>query len=193
MAEDVREISKDRDVLIIGDSFVAGEGAEDGAGWAQTIASLMNADIVGVCGATSRDILNHLPNKAYARVIVQIGTNDARFRHAQNATETSVSEYRENLATLVALCQEKSATVEMVFVDLLFVDETRTVLFKPDRSYFDASLERMAGALQAFCAAKSHKMVSLQAISRCADLLSDGLHPNSLCHQDIASRVIAAT
>ena len=189
MGVDVYDIAAGRPALIVGDSLVAGEGADDGMGWAQQVAPKLNADIVGVCGATSRDILGHLPDKTYAEVVIHIGTNDARFRHGKNATETSLAEYRQNLMELVRFFRARSARVNLSFVDLLFVDEVQTVLFKPDRSYFNLSLRKVADELTAFCKTGGHTWIPLSGIDRMPANLTDGLHPTGPCHSRIAAIV----
>ena len=189
MTDDVHQLTSDAPLLILGDSLVAGEGAEGDFGWAKQIAAQTPADIVGVCGATSADILTHLPDRAYDQVLVQIGTNDARFRHGRNATETTLEQYRYNLCQIARHFYGRNRATRLSFVDLLFVDETRTVLFKPDRSYFNADLQRVAGALAAFCAEKDFDRIATDALPRRPDALSDGLHPTTASHAQLAAIV----
>lgn len=178
-----------RRILIIGDSLVAGEGAADSKGWAQQVAKTIGADTLGVPGATSREILNHLPSAPYDRVIVQIGTNDARYRHAKNATETSREEFYGNLDAIVRHFRAVSGAVEIVFVDLLFVEEQRTVLYRPDRSYFERDLRQAANVLAQFCEARDHRLISLRSLARGAERLTDGLHPEQTLHDEMAAMI----
>ena len=187
MTDDVHQLTGDAPLLILGDSLVAGEGAEGDFGWAKQIAAQTPADIVGVCGATSADILTHLPNRAYDRVLIQIGTNDARFRHGRNATETTLAQYRDNLCQIVRHFRGLNRHVEIRFVDLLFVDETRTVLFKPDRSYFNADLQRVSAELSAFCAEHGFDRISTGDLGQEPGALTDGLHPTTASHARLAT------
>lgn len=192
MTEDVHHLTKDNPLLILGDSLVAGEGANGDLGWAQHFAVCRPADVVGVCGATSRDILAYLPPRAYDQVIVQIGTNDARFRHGRNETECLPEEYARNLAQIVEHFRRLNSAVDITFVDLLFVDERRTVLFKPDRSYFNANLRKMAAELAGFCGRKGLRLLSLANFPRRPEGLSDGLHPTTNSHERLFHLILTA-
>ena len=176
-------------ILIIGDSLVAGEGADNWRGWAQRLAEIYPADIIGVCGATSGDLLEHLPAKPYGLVVVQVGTNDARFRHRKNATEVSIERYRRNLATIVAAFRARNSATQFIFVDLFYVDETRSVLFKPDRSYFARDLTDFSRALEEYALQTGLLRVALSEI-RDGDVgLADGLHPSEESHRRIFHKV----
>lgn len=189
---DVFDIKDQRHALIIGDSFIAGSGARDCFGWAQSVAEDLDADIIGKCGATSTDLLVNLPNKPYQRVIVQIGVNDARFRHQKNGPENTLDDFQIGLGKLVAYFRARSSDVRFCFVSPLFVDEHFSVLYKPDRSYFNADLNRISEKLRDFCIAGEHQFISLSVISQTAEQLSDGLHPSDDCHRQIAKLVKAA-
>ena len=192
MTENVFQLDPANRTLIIGDSIVAGEGADEDFGWAQHIASMIETDIVGVCGATSADIQHHLPDKNYDRILVQIGTNDARYAHAQDRTETTPAQYAANLGKIVDHFKRFDTDVEVMFLDMLFADERRTVMFKPGRSFFTSDLANIADILHQFCRKERHTFLSLKPIGTDPKCLIDGLHANDRCHRDISNLVRSA-
>lgn len=189
---DIFDVKDERQTLIIGDSFIAGSGANDCFGWAQSVAQNLKADIIGKCGATSTDLLEHLPDKPYQQIIVQIGVNDARYRHEKNGCENALEEFYNALVKLVANFRARSPSVRFSFVGMLFVDEYFSVLYKPDRSYFNSDLNRFSTRLRDFCVKGDHQFISLSDIAQSAEQLSDGLHPSDSCHRQIAQLIKAA-
>lgn len=181
----VVDIQEGRRSLILGDSLVAGQGAKDNNGWAQQFAERINADIVGIRGATSGDIIMHLPEKAYEQVFVQIGTNDARYRHAKKATETSLDQYRSNLAAIVQQFRSLNYDVQFAFMDLLLVDERKTVLYRADRSYFDKNLQCVRQTLRNFCDTNKLGFVQLTDLEKNKEDFQDGLHPSQRVHDAV--------
>ena len=188
----VVDIQDGRRCLIIGDSLVAGQGAKDNNGWAQQFAKRISADIVGIRGATSGDIIGYLPEKAYEQVIVQIGTNDARYRHAKKATETSLDQYHSNLTNIVQHFRSLNHEVQFAFMDLLLVDERKTVLYKVDRSYFDKNFQRVRKALRTFCDANKLGFVQLSDLEQNKEDFQDGLHPSQRIHDAVMNSVAHA-
>ena len=189
MEQNVFDIKEGRRSLILGDSLVAGQGADRNNGWAQQFAAVINADVIGVRGATSKDILTHLPDRPYTHVFVQIGTNDARFRHLKNATECSCKQYAANLSAIVQHFRELNPDVELSFIDLLVVDEQRTVLYRADRSYFEKNLQEIRNTLSDFCMKNDLNLFSLETLEKNKEDFPDGLHPGQKIHDTIAKLV----
>ncbi len=72
-----------RRALIIGDSFVEGVGAPQGKGWAAWLARKLEpwvCEVAGEGGDNTGDLIARWPTQSYDTYVVQVGTNDSRFR-----------------------------------------------------------------------------------------------------------------
>lgn len=173
-------------ILILGDSFVEGVGATDHQGWAQAIAKRTPCHIIGRGGYTSTQILSCLPDMPFTKTIVQIGTNDALYRCDAKATQGTHISLARNIRTLAA---HAATAADILFVGLLFCDEARSVLYRPNRAYYNADLAAFSDVIATTCAEIGAPFVSLDNIPRKPDLLADGIHPSDIGHREIFQHV----
>jgi len=173
-------------ILITGDSFVEGVGAS-GSGWAQQFATEQSSHakvaVHGVGGQSSADLLTRIDGElamAPDIVIVNIGTNDSRWRPSLGGHQVALSDFRRNLETLIARIGQCRA--QPVFVSLTRVDEARTDPYKDDKIYRNAYLEIYAEAIADTVPAHGGHVLAVPALATAPGTLSDGLHPSDHGH-----------
>ena len=92
----------DNHILIIGNSFVEGVGADGKNGWAQILSTQYksNMTISGVGGDTIKKILARFPkilDKKHQLVILEVGINDSRYRPSLKSREVELTEFLRGL------------------------------------------------------------------------------------------------
>lgn len=178
--------------LIIGDSFVEGVGAPVNKGWASLFKEYLCDDEVVVSGEggdTTQKLVQRFPSIFYNNYIVQIGTNDSRYRPSIKACEVSPNEFKQNLAKITRRIKNMNQTANVTFVGLLFVDEVKTVPYKEDKIYKNTLLRQYDNYLSEFCASSSFTFITLESMFGKLEFLSDGLHPSESGHKEIFNLV----
>lgn len=199
-------------IAVFGDSITYGVSDEKG-GWATRLrlevekedikASRRVANCVyncGVRGDTTEDLLMRFDVECSSRVerqddpiiIFAIGTNDSSTK-ADGTNAVPLMQYQENLGKL--LDKAKTVSDKILFVGLFPVDDTKTLNWKPDRTYNNKSVQEYNVILSNFC--KENKLAFVDIFKPFYGkshevLLSDGLHPNSKGHQKIYKLVSKA-
>lgn len=178
--------------LFIGDSFVEGVGAPAGRGWAHLVAENLSpavSTIAGQGGDTTVHLLNRWPRTPYGNYYVQVGTNDSRYRPSLKGAEVSIRSFERNLRQIVRLARRNSGA-RITFVGLLFVDETRSVPFKPDKIYTNDLIRSYDSVVRKVCSAERCGYITLDSIPRGNTFLADGVHPSEECHLRISQLVL---
>lgn len=188
-------------IFCFGDSITQGFWDEKG-GWAdrirqaslavglpqQSYTSVFN---LGVSGNNSRDVARRLASEIEARrslnsdmaVIVAVGLNDSCIDHGNE--QVSLVEYRQNLQKIIQLAQ--TYTSRILLVEATPVDEacTQPVAWG-DYCYSNQRIQQYNQVMHEVAQASDVAVVPMYQIfakEGAADLLYDGLHPNSTGHE----------
>lgn len=190
-------------MVIIGDSFVRGTGAADLNGWAQRLSDSLSdfyeVYLKGHGGHTILDILDRLERDALNYhpdlVILQVGTNDSRYRPSFDAdNEVPSDEYRKGINDFITRVRECCYPhTHVVALGTTPVDEEQTRPYKEDKHYINSNLHDYDDILSDVCRERQARYVKLfEAFSeeRLEDVLADGVHPNDTGHQLIHDLVL---
>jgi len=174
--------------LVIGDSFVEGVGAPVNKGWAYLLKENLQQDSVDVSGEggdTTEKIIRRFPHVPYERYIVQIGTNDSRYRPSLKTSEIPEKKFRDNLSRIIKIINNANQEAKVIFVGLLFVDEIKTIPYKEDKVYKNTLLRQYDKYIAELCESSGFKYVSLESMLGELSFLSDGVHPSEKGHREI--------
>lgn len=187
-----------RNFLFFGDSIAY--GAFDGAGgWVQRFKnSVFQNDYVynlGVPGDTSYEILKRFLFETEQRtdaetntvLVFAVGINDS-ISLVSGGHQTSESLFKDNLNKIVELA--KGITKSIIFVGLTPVDESKTnpVPWALTKNYRNEFIEKYSNAIKVFCSEHSIPFLNIFDIWKTGNYkvwLEDGVHPNSLGHEEI--------
>jgi lysophospholipase L1-like esterase len=191
----VKQIETDngntKDLLVLGDSFVAGEGATEMNGWAQRLAASFDEAVVSGEGGDTTESLSGRVDRAlnsdYEIILVEIGLNDSRFRRSLGRNEVAPPEFRDRLARLIE--KLSTHTDRLGVLGLTRVDETKTTPYKRDKYYFNQDIEVYDTMLREIAASKRVTYVRVPTLLEAPDLLFDGLHPSDTGHARLLSAV----
>jgi len=174
-------------VLVIGDSFIEGVGAENNYGWAERLrdsSATIEVTVDGMSGRNAKDTLKRLkqyPIHAYEYIVVAVGINDSRFHANTSSYFLHIDTYRRKLLKIVSLFDDEDTTV--IFIGLTRVDETFTTPIASDVYYYNESIDRYDHMLQTVSDLTSVQYVSVPPLNDRIGLLSDGLHPSDEGHE----------
>ena len=177
-------------ILLIGDSFVEGVGGKNSDGWAQHIKEKLNDyDVVvsGEGGDNTEKIIERWPKNPFDLVVVQVGTNDSRFRPSKGGHEIKPSQFTKNISKIIKLAKTKNRASSVILVGLLFVDEGLTVPYKEDKVYQNDGITKYDRLILEAAQKFGADYVSLNAIPTKSEFLSDGLHPSPEAHIKISN------
>lgn len=171
-------------ILVTGDSIVAGEGDSTGLGWVGLLrlALAPKGHLVyelGIHGDTSWHVLQRLPQEMQHRnpdlVILAVGVNDA----SVNLLNHRIDRY-QFLANIEEMVLKMIDSGKVLVVGLTPVDDSRTnpVDWYPHLCYRSADVKKYDEALQALCLRLHVPYVLVRDVLSMSDL-SDGVHPNS--------------
>ena len=177
-------------LLIIGDSIVAGVGADNKFGWAQKFLDKFKAylcvDISGIGGDTIVKILtrqNNFLKKRYDLVVLEVGLNDSRFRPSLKLNEVAIKDFESGIARFVESWRSNNVTV--LIVGLTRVDESKTIPFKEDKIYRNSDINFYDTSLKAICERTMAQYLPVPALSDKDQYLSDGMHPSTKGHEQL--------
>jgi len=194
-------------ILVFGDSIVWGAGDLERGGWVDRFKvyylnkakpnEFNEVFNLGNPGRTSTQILGYYENeiktrtkKQYLqtnRIIIQLGLNDSRYFYETKKTETSLSEFKENLIKLIKISKKYIETI--VFVGLFPVDESRSdpVPWSPKiHSFKNEYISEYEKVIKQVC--EKEKILFIDIFSEFKrinykKLLTDGIHPNAEGHE----------
>jgi lysophospholipase L1-like esterase len=188
----MRRKKRTKRILIIGDSFVEGVGGVDSCGWAHEIQrSFPDFEFVvsGEGGDNTVKLLTRWPKSKFNIIVVQIGTNDSRFRPSISDHEITPGRFSSNLSKIIGKARRRNSAKSVLLVGLFFVDEGLTVPYKEDKIYQNDSIKKYDSLIERAASSNSAKFVSLSSVERNNSLLADGLHPSPDGHAQIATLV----
>lgn len=189
-------------IFCFGDSVTQGFWDERG-GWADRLrqaelakglrrqssyASVFN---LGISGENSRGVVRRLVNEIEARrwpnnqviIIVAIGLNDSCIDHGEE--QVPLAEYRQNLQQIMRLARDYTSRI--LLVESTPVDEVRTQpVAWGDYHYSNQRVQQYNHVMHEVAQAGGVSVVPVyRAFTEVgvADLLHDGLHPNSAGHE----------
>ena len=183
---------RDARILIIGDSFVEGVGGDESIGWAQVLENEFSNFAITISGEGGDNVdklHNRWPSQSYDVVIIQIGTNDSRFRPSLGNHEVKLDKFENRLEALVSNCRSTNKAQKVILVGLFFVDERLTVPYKADKIYNNAGLHKFDKGIRRVAEKTNSEFVALNPLPTDFSYLSDGLHPSNSGHAFIAERV----
>ncbi len=144
---------------------------------------------LGICGDTSRGVLERLEVEAKARIkfkresdrhiaIFAIGINDSYIDLNNNQASVDINEFKINIETLIK--KAKNHTKEIIFISSIPVDEELCLNWE-SRKYNNERAQNYNNIIEELCNKNNilffnifHKFSELNY----RDLLEDGLHPN---------------
>ena len=199
-------------ILIFGDSITWGAYDKQG-GWAQRIKSVVDSKILsetpdyytsvyclGVSGDNTTDLLDRFDNEIIARfdedqetlILIAIGTNDTQVLLESNTNRMSLEKYRQNILQLIEKSNKYSA--RLIFIGLIPVDNrVDPVPWSPEKAYRNHFIQLYNDTLRELCADNRVEYIEVAdkfPETRLNELLYDGLHPSSVGHEIIASKII---
>lgn len=176
-------------VGIWGDSITFGAGDKEALGWVGRLRrSLPTNDSnhfynFGICGETSADVLKRFQVEFDAiqpeKVIFAIGINDSKVPHDGNSNLVPVSEYKQNMQTLIDACNGKVNEVVLVgptrVLGGLYVSENST--------FTDSEIVKYRHALQEIAEANGLRFIDMLDVLDPSSDLADGVHPTAKGYQ----------
>jgi lysophospholipase L1-like esterase len=182
-----------RRILIAGNSFVEGVGAEE-AGWAYQVAATTPDEVTvsGEGGNNSRDLLRRAPtlaNTVLDLVLLEIGLNDSRWRPSSQDHEVPLPEFTANLHALHSLFRASGSRM-FGFLGLTEVDEDLADPYKEDKHYRNRDIKQYDEAIREVARHVGAGYVSLPSLRGEPGLLVDGVHPTQRGHDRIAQAVL---
>lgn len=179
-------------VLIIGDSYVEGVGAKENEGWAFLLKRKYpncNFTISGRGGDHTEKLLYRFPSKRYDIYIIQIGTNDSRYRPSRDEEEVPINHFQTNLSRLLKKIYVDNKNAKIMIVGLLFVNEEKTSPYKKDKYYKNRNIRKYDRYLKEFSKKDNIIYVSLDKMLKRKNSVLDGLHPSENGHVMISEIV----
>lgn len=194
-------------ILVFGDSIVWGRGEQPSIGWVGRLKEVFEKQDffhvmynLGIPGDTSTDLLERFAGESASRakyvhegdafrVVLAIGTNDARCVGNPDTPETDVDTFRSNVRHLLSLAKERADDV--LVLGLLPVDESRTNPFED--TYFTMERQRQYDeVLREEAASAGVDFIPLLSVfddTNLQRMLADGLHPSGAGYAVIADKV----
>jgi len=201
-------------ILIFGDSIAYGAFDRRG-GWAQRLKESLERETLprskfaisvynlGASGNTTEDLLARFDSDTRKKsdprdetmFIFAIGINDTQHAHGKTGGRVSLTAFRRNILSLIRLSRRYSQKI--AFVGLTPVDESKTIPIRwdPDKSYNNRSIKAYDKAIRLVCKKNGILFVDIHKEMMAldyAELLCDGLHPNSKGHEKLYEMVNAA-
>ena len=186
-------------ILIFGASNTYGVGDIEG-GWSGKLRKFIEANSMdrsyiynlGIPGNTSEDLLRRFESETKERIreghetviMFSVGSNDAQFQHAKNATKIPIEKYKNNLEKLFKLARKHTSKV--YFVGIPPVDDLRSDPWKPGKSYKLETVRNYNEAAKQVCGKSRVPFVEILSQfekNNYKKLLSDGIHANSRGHE----------
>lgn len=197
MKENVKKI------VAIGDSVVYGRIDPLEGGWVYRLRKWFEAQRpsenavfnLGIGGETSTGLLRRFRRECIVRnpdlILLSVGVNDCR--HIGSPSKpliTNLEKFSQNIGTLLTIA--KKITSKVVFVSMVPVDEARTTPIRGLYHYL-ADQQIFANHTKTICQYYNVPYVDnfsrWLSNKRYVELLADGLHPNTLGHQDLFKEI----
>ena len=177
-------------MLIIGDSFVEGVGADKKFGWAQRFSAEVKEnlfiDLSGIGGDTVKKVLNRQSDflkSNYDFVVLEVGLNDSRFRPSLKRHEVALDEFRNGILEFIETWRLKGAMVAVV--GLTRVDENKTVPYKEDKIYRNSDIDLYDNCLKKIGEKTVSLYMPVPVLSDNDEYLADGIHPSTKGHEQL--------
>lgn len=187
-------------ILVFGDSITYGAGGIGGS-WVEKTRAVYDSqpeeDVaiinLGISGDTSQNVIDRFSNETLARnraenlaFLFAIGTNDSKLRGGEKVI--SRDGYRGNIEKLIRLAEEKGRC--LAFVELIPCMAERissASIFSNER------IMEFNTVLHEVCAKNNIRVISLfdefAEFMKDNDCLPDGLHPNDVGYEFMASKI----
>ena len=181
-------------ILIVGDSFVEGVGAENKYGWAQQFKdSMRDHDTVvsGMGGDNIHKILGRLQSFSdnFDLVILEVGINDSRYRQSKKGNEVALDKFANALREFIRFFRARNRNAAIIILGLTRVNERFTNPYKEDKHYLNSHIEKYDAMIGEVCDNEGVDYVPLPKLLTHEGLLADGIHPSAAGHKLIFQRV----
>lgn len=182
-------------ILIIGDSFVEGVGANDKNGWAQMFSQKHQSHFIETSGIggdniekISRRISDFKLN--YDVVVLEIGVNDSRYRPSKNGNEIDIKVFTKELKAFVKYFRSLNKNVQIYFLGLTRVNESFTNPYKEDKYYLNKYISVYDQLLKDVSTEEKVDYVELPSLLSHDGLLIDGIHPSNEGHHALYDCIV---
>jgi len=193
-------------MLIFGDSITWGIGDDKKGGWVERLKlEILKKGFTvyncGIGGDTTKEIKERILTEFKSRtsfnpdgkvkVIISIGTNDARYLGSELKPQLTKEQFKKNIIEMYNILKnEKSFNTnqDLIFIGPTTVDESITQPWKRGRYWKNDRIKEFSEIIQEICKEKDLTFLNLLELLEKDDIL-DGVHPNSIGHQKIFLKI----
>lgn len=186
-------------INIFGDSIVWGAFDDEG-GWADRLKKdlMKNPDDycevynLGISGDNTDELLKRFALENEIRepdtIIIAIGINDSYFINSKDNSNVPIEKFENNLLKIIK--QAKEFTNEIILLGLTKVDEPKVapIPWSPNKYYDNKNIEIYDAKIKEVCEKNKLFFIGMLDLLKDKDL-EDGLHPNTIGHKKMFSRV----
>lgn len=183
-------------ICVFGDSIAWGAWDSQHGGWATLLRNYFESESsscgeiniynLGINSATTTSTLPRIVSEAKARngdmIIIALGINDSATLSISNEFQVEPIIFKSNLAKITSLALE--LTPNVAFIGLTPIDDSKTSPFDSEGSYTQVDASKYNSMIYEHCQKSDIPFISLDNALGITQL-SDGLHPNSIGHQNI--------
>ncbi len=192
-------------ILIFGDSVVAGRCVEKNKSWVSLLVRSFDAQDknntliynLGIPGESTEELLRRFEMECRSRtqkrspkdtavIVISVGINDSKgISHPKNY-RTSPQIFQQNISNLIKLA--KKYTDKVIFIGLTPVNEDKTAPL--ENNYFlNSSIKKYNNNIMRICSGNKIPFVEIFGNFMRKDynkfLYNHGIHPNELAHKKI--------
>lgn len=170
---------------IWGDSITFGSGDSEALGWVGRLRKSIAADDsiqiynFGICGETSKDILKRFNVEAEAiepeHVVFAVGINDSKYEEGSSVSKVDLSEYVENIESLITEAGKFSAQITLIGSTLV----AENFISSNGSRFLNQVIKEYNNALQKVGDKYGLTFIDTFGILDPKTDLSDRLHPNA--------------
>lgn len=194
---------------VFGDSIAQGSWDPFG-GWVQRVRRVLDEHYLndpdkrflsfnmGISGDTSERILKRFPAEMKARynadepliILFAVGMNDSLVDFETGTNQISEADFEDNIKKLTGLARQYTDKIGFVGLNPINEAEVNPIPWSPGSAYWFNAVHSYNSILDRFCADNDIPFVDVWARWQGEDYkdwLFDGVHPNALGHQKIAS------
>jgi len=185
-------------ICVFGGSATWGEDDSLNGGWVTLLRNHLSSKHVytynlGISGDTTREMVDRAESEAKTRkpdlIIYSIGLNDSALIAPEQKPRVSLVQFQDNLTQLLNIGQKLAKQVLFIGPTSVIESKTTPIPWDKEKYYTNASAEQFNLSLVSFCKSRQVKLISLTNLLQTGAIADDGLHPNTVGHQQIFNAV----